>query len=111
MGTPPGRGTGISLDPTTVSKKDGEVLGSIMMYNMISGTGVSVKREGTPDSLNEKSDIQSILGAAYNENLFISFSSWSQDSSKVLPVACSSPAHMTLDSHPPQLDEDILSNC
>mmetsp|Transcript_5695 Transcript_5695/g.16252 ORF Transcript_5695/g.16252 Transcript_5695/m.16252 type:complete len:200 (+) Transcript_5695:152-751(+) len=75
---------GISLDPATASKKDGEVLGSIMMYNMISGTGVSVKREGTPDSLNEKSDIQSILGAAYNENLFISFSSWSEDSSKTV---------------------------
>lgn len=64
-----------------------------MMYNMISGTGVAVDREGTPDSLNHKSGVQSILGAAYNETLFISFSTSSEDS-KVHPARLSSTNRM-----------------
>lgn len=84
------RCAGISLDPLTATKQDGEVLGSIMMYNMISGTGVAVDREGTPNSLKQKSGVQSILGAAYNDTLIISFSTWSEDSSKVHPARLSS---------------------
>ena len=90
----PPRCAGISLDPLTATKQDGEVLGSIMMYNMISGTGVAVDQEGTPDSLNHKSEVQSILGAAYNDTLLISFSTWSEDSSKVHPTRLSSARRM-----------------
>lgn len=65
---------GISIDPLTASKADGEKLGSIMMYNMISGAGADVHSEGSPAGLAAKQEIQTLLGAANSQQLPLRFS-------------------------------------
>jgi len=80
---------GINLDPATASKVDGEKLGSLMMYNMISGAGVDVEAEGSPAGLLAKQSIQTLLGAAYNDQLPITFSaSGSNVSEHLLSFLC-----------------------
>ena len=64
---------GINIDPSTASKADGEKLGSIMMYNMISGAGTDAHEEGTPESLAAKQDVQTLLGAANSQQLPLHF--------------------------------------
>jgi hypothetical protein len=81
---------GINIDPATASKSDGEKLGSLMMYNMISGAGVDVEAEGSPAGLLAKQSVQTLLGAAYNDQLPLTFSAWSEDSSKTVATGLAS---------------------
>jgi hypothetical protein len=73
LSAPDGAHAGINIDPSTASKADGQKLGSIMMYNMISGAGTDAHQEGTPESLAAKQDVQTLLGAANSQQLPLHF--------------------------------------
>lgn len=64
---------GINIDPSSASKADGEKLGSIMMFNMISAAGTDAHEEGTPEALAAKQDVQTLLGAANSQQLPLHF--------------------------------------